>query len=271
MIGGVPAMRRGAFVLRRWWRETRLARRAVVHESPHFILGMQKSGTSAIAGLLALRTGVPTTVDLEREWRASTIDRAASGPAAFRRFVRRNAADFSRPVIKEPSLTFVTERLREYWPGMRPVLVVRDPVATIRSILDRLDVRGDLPTLGPSERRRVPDGWRTVLDNGWLGIDAPHYVDQLAERWNLAAGLAVDPGPDWLVIRYEDFVADKLAAIDRVVEHFDLRHHREIDAFLDRPFQPRGRRRPPEEVFGANLQRILDRTSPLARRLGYHP
>lgn len=261
--------RRLAYELRRWMREERLSRRVDLSATPNFILGMQKSGTSAMAGLLALRTGVPVAIDLQREWRRSTIVKAAASSSAFERFVRRNATDFARPVVKEPGLTFVYERLLERWPSACVAIVVREPVATIRSVIERLGIPGDLPQLGRDQLERVPQPWRPVLDNRWLGVDCEHYIDQLAERWCLAAQLAIAREGGWFTARYEDFVADKIGMVDRMATHFDLPVVAEIDAFLDRPFQPRGARRDPEEVFGPNLERIVQRTEELAGRLGY--
>ena len=270
-MSGGSNLKRLAYEARRWMREERLARRVELSSTPSFILGMQKSGTSAVAGLLALRTGTPVAIDLEREWRRSTIVKAATSSAAFDRFVRRNATDFARPVVKEPGLTFVHDRLLERWPSASVVIIVREPVATLRSVIERLGIPGDRPRLGSDELALVPQPWRSVLDNRWLGIDCEHYVDQLAERWCVAARLALARQDDWFTARYEDFVADKIGMVDRMAEHLGLPVVAEIDAFLDRPFQPRGARRDPEEVFGPNLERIVRRTEELADRLGYAP
>lgn len=71
------------------------------------------------------------------------------------------------------------------------------------------------------------------------------------------------------MIRYEDFDARKIDVIDGLAATFGHAPVAAIDAFMDRPFQPRGTRRPPAEVFGGNLQRILDSTGDLAEELGY--
>ena len=269
MSGRTGVLRRSLYELQRWWDEERLARRIVLDRTPSFILGMQKSGTSAVAGLVALRTGVPVAIDLAREWRRSTIVRAAASDRAFDRFVRRNAADFARPIVKEPHLTFVHERLLNRWPDARVAIVVRDPVMTIRSILDRLELPGDVDELSADQLASVPQAWRCVLDNRWLGIEAPHFIDQLALRWRRAASLAISMGDRWPMIRYEAFEEDKIGVVDELATFLGHEPVASIGTFLDRPFQPRGARRPPSEVFGRNLQRILDSTGDLAERLGY--
>ena len=265
----IQGIRRLGYDFSRWVREERVARRAVVHPSPCFILGMQKSGTSAIAGLLSLRTGVPGAVDLAREWRRCTIIKASRSERNFNRYVRRNAADFARPLVKEPGLTYVHQHLVRRWPDSKVVIVVREPLATIRSVLERLKLPGDRDSIEDSGLRDIPQPWRVVLDNRWLGVGTGHYIDQLAERWCIAARLALAKQDTWMMVRYEDFVRDKIGTIDSIAGRFDFPVVAEIDSFLDRPFQPRGARRDPREVFGPNLERIVERTESLVDQLGY--
>lgn len=262
--------RRTAFEARRWWLDERAARRAAVHPRPIFILGMQKSGTSAIAALLGLRTGIEPTIDLERDWRRTTVDGAGRDAAAFERFLRRNAVDFARPIVKEPNLTFLVDHLRRRWPESSLVFVVRDPAETIRSILDRLDLPGDRDAFPTAGLAAIPAAWRVVLDNRWIGVDATHPIESLAGRWRVAAEIA-EAHTDAIVVRYEDFLADKPAVIDDLAARLGLPVVAPIEAHLDRPFQPRGRPRSPKEVFGANLERLWNAAGPVAERLGYRP
>jgi len=261
--------RRRLYDTRRAVRDEVAARLARPHRRPVFILGMQKSGTSAIAGLLGLRTGLPTTIDLERDWRGTTVDTAGRDAAAFDRFVRRNAVDFARPIVKEPNLTFLVDRLRERWPESALVFVVRDPAQTVRSILDRLDLPGDLDAFPPDRLAAIPPAWRVVLDNRWIGVHADHPIESLAGRWRVAAEIAMNAGEDTMLVRYEDFTANKADEIDRIALHLGLERRADITAALDRPFQPPGRPRAVEEVFGSNLERIRRVVAPVAAELGY--
>ena len=261
--------RRSAYEISRWFREERLARKVVIHPDPGFILGMQKSGTSAVAGLLALRTGTPVASDLAREWRRCTLVRASKSERAFARYVRRNAVDFSRKIVKEPGLTFVFDRLAARWPEARSLVVVREPVATIRSIVDRLGLPGDADARAADMMEKIPQAWRAVLDNRWLDVESDHYIDQLADRWCIAAEMAVEAREHRMTIRYEDFVVDKVGVLDEIAGHFELPVVADIDAFLEVPFQPPGRRDDPKIVFGENLDRIERRTARLSQRLGY--
>ncbi len=270
MTGPIPRWRRLAYERRRWIRDELAARRATINPRPVFVLGMQKSGTSAIAALLGLRTGIEPTIDLERDWRRTTVDVASLDVGEFDRFVRRNAVDFSRGIVKEPNLTFLVEHLQRCWPEAPRVFVVRDPAETIRSILDRLDLPGDRDEWPEEGLAAIPPAWRVVLDNRWIGVEATHPIESLAARWRVAAGIAA-ADPAGIVVRYEDFLADKAGVIDGLAARLGLPIRASIDADLDRPFQPRGRPRSPKEVFGGNLDRLWRAVEPIAATLGYRP
>lgn len=270
MSAPVSRWRQAAYDGRRWVHDELAARRASVHPRPVFVLGMQKSGTSAIAALLGLRTGIEPTIDLERDWRRTTVDLASRDVGEFDRFVRRNAVDFSRGIVKEPNLTFLVEHLQRCWPQSPRVFVVRDPAQTIRSILDRLDLPGDLDAWPPERLAAVPSAWRVVLDNAWIGVESSHPIESLAARWKVAAGIAA-ADPSGILVRYEDFLADKAGVIDDLAGRLGLPTVASIEADLDRPFQPRGRPRSPKEVFGGNLERLWRAVEPTAATLGYRP
>jgi hypothetical protein len=264
-----PDWRRRLYDARRHCRDEVRARFSRPHRCPVFILGMQKSGTSAIAGLLGLRTGLPTTIDLERDWRETTVDTAGVDADAFDRFVRRNAVDFSRAIVKEPNLTFLVDRIRDRWPEAPLVFVVRDPAETIRSILDRLDLPGDLNEFPADRLAATPLAWRVVLDNRWIGVETAHPIESLAARWRRAAEIALAAGEDTLLVRYEDFKSNLAVEIDRIALHLGLEVTADITEALDRPFQPPGRPRAVADVFGPNLERIRRVVAPVAASLGY--
>ena len=85
----------------------------------------------------------------------------------------------------------------------------------------------------------------------------------------MAAEIALSAGEDTLLVRYEDFKADKAREIDRIALHLGLEVTADITAALDRPFQPPGRPRAVADVFGPNLERIRRVVAPVAASLGY--
>ena len=93
-------------------------------EAPVFVLGHQKSGTSAVAALLAELTGSSAAIDLFEETRSPVIDRVVRGEMSLERYLRRNRLDFSRQIVKEASLTLPLPAARRALPR-RPLRLRR--------------------------------------------------------------------------------------------------------------------------------------------------
>ncbi|NEP45581.1 MAG: hypothetical protein F6K35_42755, partial [Okeania sp. SIO2H7] len=122
-------------------------RTAKINPQPILVLGNQKSGTSAIAALLAEMTDLSVTIDLRKEIPNPTYDKIIKGELTFSEFVQLNKLDFSRDIVKEPNLTLLDRELAEYFPNSDFVFVIRDPRDNIRSILNRLQLPGNLTKL----------------------------------------------------------------------------------------------------------------------------
>lgn len=238
-----------------------------------FVLGVQKSGTTAIAALLAEATGQPATLDIVR-----SIKRPGSrilrnyGVEGFDDYLYRYRREFSRRIVKEPSLTFDYEQLRLYFPNAQFVMILREPKDNIRSILNRLKLPGNLSRLNPEEwpeLHRSP-AWRMILDSSWLGHWPKSYVDSLAYRWRIAANAYLCSPESFVMVRYEDFLNDKKATVERLAESLSLQVVNDISGKVDNQFQPKGKRVSDyHEYYGRNLQYIQEQCSALASELGY--
>jgi hypothetical protein len=229
-----------------------------VNPRPVLILGNQKSGTTAIAALLGQLTRRSVTLDLAREVHDPTYDRLHRKELTFEDFIGRNKLDFSRQIVKEPFLTLFQAELRRRFPDSPMVFVVRDPRDNLRSILNRLELPGDLATLPERDLSRISRVWRLVLDNRWLGIAGENYIEQLAGRWRWTAESYLADQDKMILIRYEDFLLDKASAIGRLAAAVGLTAVADISEMVDVQFQPRGNREVSwGRFFGAdNLARI---------------
>jgi Sulfotransferase family len=253
------------------------ARRAVQslvarpNPAPVFVLGHQKSGTSAVAALLAKLTGSSVAIDLLNEDRWPAYDRVASGGVPFERFVHRNRLDFSRQIVKEPNLTFFYPQLAERFPAARFVMVVRDPRTNSKSVLDRLGLPGDQADIPAEQLRALRRGWSLMFDPSWLGLPSGNYVDVLVARWNLCADIYLEHAGAFRLVRYEDFRAAKLETLEGLAGDLGLECRHDIRLLLDRQFQPAGNRSVTvEQFFGAdNLTRIENGCAERMRRLKY--
>ncbi len=246
---------------------------ARVNPRPVIVLGNQKSGTSAVAGLVASATRRSVALDLRNEQSASpTFIPCRLGRLPFSELVRRNRLDFSRDIVKEPNLSVLSEQVRAAFPEAPVILVIRNPYDNIRSLLNWMRMPGDLRDAPPQAADRLTTVQRSVLQAGWLGIRAHGYIDSLACRWNLIADVHLREPDRVRLVRYEDFCADKTAAVGRIAHSVGLDVRHDVSGEVDRQFQPPGDRSVRREsFFGANLTRITAICADRMRRLGYRP
>lgn len=236
-----------------------------------FVFGNQKSGTSAIAALLARSCGLSVSLDMLQEIQRPTFHRVVAGEISFDDYVRRNRWEFSHAVVKEPNLTLLYEPLAARFPGAPMVFVLRDPRDNLRSLLNSLAIPGDLPVLEDRHRARTNPGWDLVLDNGYLGTFGEHYIDQLAGRWVYCANVYRTHQSRIELCRYEDFQADKLAELARLAEAVGYPVVADVTAQLDVAFQPIGDRQVAWDAFFGreNLARIERICGETMEALGY--
>jgi hypothetical protein len=240
---------------------------------PIFVLGNQKSGTSVIAGLLAEVGGLSASIDLRGIYEPIQ-SRLHSGELPFDQFVRRNRLDFSRAIIKEPSLTLLVDQLDRHFAGARYVFVVRDPRQNIRSILNRLDIPGNLEKFDEeAAAQRVTNwaNWQRIIDGRWLGIPYDDYIGALAGRWNMMTDILERNRHRFFLMRYEDFLIDKKSAIIALSRTLDIAERCDIAASVNRQYQrPGDASVTPLQFFGErNLERINRICKRNMERLGY--
>lgn len=248
-------------------RERLLALVSTPNEAPLLVFGNQKSGTSAIAGLLSEATGERLVTDFAGA-QEPYIGELIRGDVPIAGYIARNAWAFSAPIVKEPGLTFVAPALMTHFAKSRAVMVLRNPWHNIRSILERVDIRGDADRLIPG-KRRLNRTWRSILAGSDLGLPPAHYIDVLAQRWLKAAQIAESLDDRTLIVRYEDFSAAKRETIERLARDLGLPVVADISEKLDHAFQPRGRGTDPEAFFGPNYARIATICGAKAAQYGY--
>lgn len=236
-----------------------------------FVLGNQKSGTTAIAALIAALAQVDAQLDMPQLW-YERFQELHDGRASLKA-VGRAVPGFSRRIVKEPNLTFLKPQINEAFPHARIGLVVRDPRTNIRSILDRHGLAGNMPDLDDASRASLPDSWRAIFDPATLGGPAGTYVEVLAHRWNVACDVWLQRADDDVILlRYEDFLADKVAFIRDAAWQLGLPAKADISTRVDEQFQPAGDRIPLAVFFGEeNLRRIAAVCGDRMRLLGYAP
>jgi sulfotransferase family protein len=263
-------MARAANLARRIDRAVR-GRLARPQRRPVIVLGKEKSGTTAIAALLAEHAGCGVTLDIPGLWGSSTAD-VRWGRRDLKQVVRSNRLEFSRLVIKQPSMTYLYPQVRATFPEARLLMIVRDPRDNIRSVFNRVGLRGDLDDIEEHDLDRIPEDWRWHFERpGLLQVPGETYIEQAANRWNLAADAYLHQPADMLLLRYEDFLADKSGSIERCAEALGLPARRDISGSVDKQYQSRGQRGVKwPEFFGERNLQVIERTcASRMKPLGY--
>ncbi len=215
------------------------------------VVGHQKSGTTAIAALLAQRAGRSVTLDVVGA-NLAEAKALVAGEVSPRRFMRRHKESFRTDIIKAPMLSFLYPRFQPQFKRQEHLYIEREPAQVIRSILQRLGLPGTLAQ--NPDVSHLPKHWQAAFDARWLGGTSTHYVEALAERLAIARRV-YEANQDTLhLVRYEDFQADKQATIDALCDRFGWEPLHPID--VDRQYQPKGKPVDLAAFFGDNLDRI---------------
>lgn len=213
-----------------------------------FVLGNHKSGTTAIAKLVAEMCGMPATIDFPRNIRKDGYA-LARGDLTFEDIVNRHPALFCKELVKIPALTFVASQIGKRFPDSKFLFIVRDPRDNIRSILNRRKIPGNKTELPFLRRWSMKLQNRPSMDSEIWGQNSHGYVGVLSHRWNRAIDELRSIEEHTVVVKYEDFVADKLTVLKNIAEQFDFRITNPVEHLLDKQFQPAGNNSQDWQVF----------------------
>jgi len=248
---------------------------AKVNESAVIVLGNQKSGTSAIAHLLADYGRLSKRIDIPPLWGSLGygID-IMRGQIEFASVVKRYKTYFSRELIKEPMMTFFADKVIEVFPKGKYVFVIRDPRDNIRSSLNRRGIPGDLREIeerlipGPERNRIII---RTITDPSTWGGGNENYVGVLAHKWNMAVDGYLNQQERMTLAKYEDFMSDKCGYIAELAKRLGIPKRNNINGNVDIQYQPRGNHNVSwEEFFGQrNLKRVERICGSRMKKFGY--
>jgi len=210
-------------------------------EKPIIILGNQKSGTTAIAALLAKYIKKNVTLDMLPI--CNEIDRLILQESRFEDFVNKYSILFSTQIIKEPWLTFIPSQVFLRFPKAKYILIIRDPRDNIRSILDRLKITGNKKK-NPDEIKSLRPGWKQVFMPELYNWDYDNYIEILANRWNYATNIdQYIKSKELVIVRYEDFMNNKTYTIRKLAQKIGEAGKGNISDLLTKQFQPKGKSR----------------------------
>lgn len=225
-------------------------------------LGHQKSGTTAIAALIAEAAGVALAFDPLfhiDDGRADVADRLSKDPSSLSALVQSHKRSFCRPVLKDPDLSFFVTEAMAVFSHARFLFVMRDPRTTIRSIADRLGLAAhDLAA--PADASKLPNRhWQLILSGALPEIRGRSVAEVLARRWLLCAENYAKNSQTLTLVSYERFLEDKSGVIHRTMEELKLQVRRDIADKVNIAFQPRGNARAPlPERLGRENLRVIN-------------
>ena len=240
------------------------------------VAGMPKSGTTAIAQLLASATGSGFCNDPFYQLDSKGVkfrDDLFNNHITLDFLMRRyRKIFFSGSIIKDPNFPFFIGEIKQLLPEARFVSIIRDPRDNIRSVLDRLMLPGK-PSEIDLDRINISPTWRNVLMGENPYIPGKDYIEVLARRWRISAESFLKYQESCIGIRYEDFKLNKAKSIAVLAEKLGYKKLYEIDHLVNVQFQMRGN---PDvhwgEFFGNSSLRVIENiTYPVMREFGYEP
>tara|TARA_R100000027_G_scaffold38198_1_gene28153 strand:+ start:2647 stop:3417 length:771 start_codon:yes stop_codon:yes gene_type:complete len=237
--------------------------RATVNPNAVVVLGNQKSGTTAIACLIAKASDSSLTNDFLFRYPFSER-RILKGENSLSSFVKRHPSCWAKDIVKEPGLSFHIPEIKDSFRSKRIVFVLRDPIENTRSILNRLGLSGDL---GPQKNRFYEDleirfnpEWRDVVEGKLFGHGDPIPSCSLVKRALMCEQISIENQSDLIIVSYKKFCENKKEYIESLCGRLGLPVCNDIRSCVDVQYQPPGKMVDNwEKFFGSrNLSLILE-------------
>lgn len=257
-------------------------------------VGSMKAGSTAVWQALGAATQLPMGLDCDWIAHTDVVARVTRRVAPLAEILEKCSEElFKWELAKDPALTSLASRFEEAWPAisahgekLRIYMVVRNPFSFVRSFVRHLFVRlnpdfdaqhfsiQNLPK--PSRFTRMK---QLYLDVGRAGLQYSGYVDAAVQRWALDVDEYIRcPTRFAVLMRYEDFVAEPVWAVQYLVQELGLVEHwseasagRVLDAVGVR-YQPQSGTETSDwdDIFGPKLYgRIRAAVAERAMILGY--
>ena len=225
------------------------------------VLGFQKSGTTAIASLLARACGVELSSDPlyhtdfgKGEQAEMLLSRNTDSGPIFTDFPKL----FGSPMIKDPDFIYAFDDISQIYKNAKFIYITRNPLDTIKSICGRLGItRNMMDTIPAMTSTKANLHWQSIL-NGNLpklrGCYKKSFIENLAHRWQLSTDIYLAHAENMFLCRYEDFLGDKEKVIVEMVNKLDLENKKSIGDYVDTSYQLSGNIRiSSAEFFGTKV------------------
>lgn len=247
----------------------------LIPQAPQIIVsGMPKSGTTAIAQLLAYSAGLTVSsdpvyqidVNIGRAPRNALYD----GTLTMARFWKKYQHFFKGELVKDPNFPFFIDDLLSMFPMAKQVYIVRDPRDNLRSILDRLSLNGKVSEEDEAYQK-ISGSWRNVLDGRKPELPGNGILEKMAWRWRVSTENYIKNQDVITLIQYEVFRKNKKAEIENLAQQLGLKGKNNISNKVDVQYQPKGKEVTDwEAYFGKTaLEKINHIVGPCLSGFGY--
>ncbi|MFW5848068.1 MAG: TDP-N-acetylfucosamine:lipid II N-acetylfucosaminyltransferase, partial [bacterium] len=215
------------------------------------VLGNQKSGTSAIAHLLAEYGQLSKTIDIPNLLNNNRL-----------RHKVLESKYFANTLIKEPTLTFFYEDVLKKYPMANYIFIVRHPLDNIRSILDRINVPPSKLPLNKKyiEKKNIKKAWKRITLDKITNHEYDEVSNILAHRWKRAASDYLQNKNKFILVKYEDFIRNKSRYIKKIANKIGIQQKADISNIVDIQFQPKGSNKQKDisKLFGEKIIRNVE-------------
>lgn len=208
------------------------------------VMGHQKSGTTAIAALLATHTNLTYFSDpIFKTDRSSsrTLDNFINHENLFLKTVKSNTSLYYKNIVKDPDFIFNLPLVKLLYPKSKFIFIARDPRQVIRSIFNRLKLDGTTKkkSVHIDDLYKGTKNWVYLL-NGDDTNDGHTIVSRLAVRIEMASKIYLENHHNFTLVRYETFKVNKSEYINRLATDLGLQSKIDIDSIVDKQYQPAG-------------------------------
>ena len=226
------------------------------------LLGLNKSGTSVTINLISKKADISFFDDFP--YRLGGFEKVLSGNTTLESYVKKHSYYFSKEIIRYPIQPEAIDLARKCFEMNKYLLTIRHPANNIKSILSRLNIRGDLKNLDTS-KLNIHSNWLRMLTK------KENYIDSLIACWNEAYSQEeLIRTQNCIIFKYEDFLKNKELYITNKVKELGLEPKFSIEEYLNTQYQPSGTNKSNLVFFGANnYEKIKNNTNIIANKFGY--
>lgn len=221
-----------------------------------FVSGFPKSGTSAVASILAETCKLNAKIDFPRLITDQRLaERLINGEVNIHKEFQ---GEMSYQLIKEPMLTLAMEQVKLAFPLAHIIHVQRSYQENIQSFLGRLGyasiVSHDFYEY-QGRNKLIAKSWNRILEHSWKGAK-PYSFENLLDAKQIFDSRGRSSAD--IFVRYEKFTDNKVEAISKILDQLHMQAREVLPSvILDRQYQPSSTKFTSEKFFSDEQMSLI--------------